>query len=225
VNPKNLYFEDPMLNGTTNIDKNVASLVEIIDDLLKGEFDIEEAAITPEGMLSTLTQKINAVVRNMKTLQLPLTKAGEHAPNAVSSAKNIVELISRATDTVLDKSDELTELADTLETQLSQNATGDSKKAAASGQTLLQIKESVYDIIASQSFQDVARQKLETLINDLNQIQTWLIEALIILNLQKNSSQENIQEKSDMLKEVNASKNSDPLKQDLVDDLLAEFGF
>ena len=66
---------------------------------------------------------------------------------------------------------------------------------------------------------------MESLISDLNQIRDWLIEVLLILNIRKDKSPENVQKKTEMLKEVSGASASDSMKQDLVDDLLAEFGY
>ena len=83
----------------------------------------------------------------------------------------------------------------------------------------------MFEIIGSQSYQDVARQKLETLIADLNQIRDWLVEVLVIFNIRKDNSPENVQKKTDLLRGVSEAATSEDLKQDLVDDLLSEFGF
>jgi chemotaxis protein CheZ len=65
---------------------------------------------------------------------------------------------------------------------------------------------------------------MEKIIADLNQIRDWLLEVLVILNIKKDSSAENVEKKKALLREVQAAS-TPPMKQDLVDDLLAEFGF
>jgi chemotaxis protein CheZ len=87
------------------------------------------------------------------------------------------------------------------------------------------LKAGLFDIISSQSYQDVARQKMEALIADLNQIRDWLIEVLVIFNIRKDNSPENVQKKTDLLREVSEGTAPEDLKQDFVDDLLSEFGF
>ena len=65
---------------------------------------------------------------------------------------------------------------------------------------------------------------MEKLIEELNQIRTWLIEALVVLNINRDDSPENIQKKTKLLREVSQPDETTPLEQNLVDDLMAEFG-
>ncbi len=204
---------------------HIQSLVEITDSILRGEFEEWKAVIDAEGMLSILAQKINSLLVNMKNVESPLTSAGEHAPSAVSSAKNVIELMAHATGQVLDYSDRLVESSDTLETILDKAGDAHAEVVVPARKELAAIKAGLFDIMGSQSYQDVARQKMEALITDLNQIRDWLIEVLVILNIRKDSSPENIQKKTEFLREVSEASTPDAMKQDLVDDLLSEFGF
>ncbi|GAB0148807.1 MULTISPECIES: protein phosphatase CheZ [Marichromatium] len=204
-----------------NIDKNIASLVKATESILNGEYERLDIDIDAEGMLSVLAQKINALVVNMKSAETPLTNAGEQAPNAVSHARNVIELMSQSTGQVLDNADRLSQEIESLEGQLR----GDTASAPEHEQRLSQIKHHLFDIVASQSYQDVARQRMEQLVEDLDQIRDWLVEVLVILNIQQNSSIENVEQKAQLLREVNGSSTPEALKQDLVDDLLSEFGF
>jgi chemotaxis regulatin CheY-phosphate phosphatase CheZ len=208
-----------------SIDKNIESLVEITDSILKGEFNEWKTVIDAEGMLSILAQKINTLVVNMKNVESPLTSAGEQAPTAVSSAKNVIELMAQATGQVLDSADQLEERADALEAILKLTQEQNAENAIPAQKELTAIKSHLLDIIGSQSYQDVARQKMESLISDLNQIRDWLIEVLLIFNIRKDNSPENVQKKTEILKEVSEASTPDGMKQDLVDDLLAEFGY
>ncbi|OIP50554.1 MAG: hypothetical protein COZ12_07960 [Deltaproteobacteria bacterium CG_4_10_14_3_um_filter_60_8] len=212
----------------TVTDKNLESLVEVTNALLRGEFDHKEAVVDAEGLLATLTRQINTMIVNMRLLETPLSSAGEQAPTAVQYAENVVTLMAQSTGEVLDKSDKVLGLAEEMEGLFQQSAGQDAPTCARAQEIMTSLKGSIFDIIASQSYQDVARQKMEVLINDLNRIRDWLMEALLILNIRKDDSPENIQKKAQMLKEVKESTEARPaesLKQDLVDDLLAEFGF
>ncbi|MFZ5760983.1 MAG: hypothetical protein ACOY32_15310 [Thermodesulfobacteriota bacterium] len=208
----------------SDVDAKIASLVEITDAILRGEFDKQVSnVIDAEGVLASLAQKINKMVVNMKSVEAPLTSAGKHAPSVVSSAHSVIELMSQSTGEVLSKADRLMELADQLERALN-DENGNGGRTAASDM-LTPMKAAVYDIIASQSYQDVARQKMEALIAELNQMRDWLVEALVVLNIGKESVSGDLEKKTERLKEAKQSIPDGPLSQDLVDDLLAEFGF
>ena len=210
-----------MADHSPDVEKKIASLVEVADALLRGEFK-KNVEVDAEGILSEQAQKINAMVINMQTVEVPLSSAGNQAPSMSNRAKNVVELMRQTAGDVLDKSDTLSDLADELEAKLEENTEDSNKKARKS---LTSMKEIIYDVIATQTYQDVARQKLEKIVRDLDQMRDWLIEALLILNIHKNDSPENIQKKTEQLREMSDAESSENCKQDLVDELLSEFGF
>lgn len=202
------------------IDTKLESLVQATDSILNGDFDRLDVQIDAEGMVSLLAQKINALLVNMRNVETPLTSAGDQAPTAVSSAKSVVDLMAQSTCVVLDSSDSALQQIEALEASLKDPGAGTSDQDERLGQ----VKACFFDIIASQSYQDAARQKMDALIVDLDQIRGWLVEVLVILNIQKDSSRENKVQKAKMLREVNERGKSHVLKQDLIDDLLSEYG-
>lgn len=210
----------PRKNNNVQFEKGIASLVEVTDALLRGEFRDDVPGLDAEGVLSSLAQKINTMLINMKTVQVPLASAGEQAPFVVDHVQDVVQLMEQTTGAVLDKSDKIIMDAESLEAMIGHGCVDQAGMQAA----VVAIKAAMYDIIASQSYQDVARQRMEKIIVDLNQIRDWLIEVLVVLNIRRDSSAENVERKKEMLREVQAA-NTAPMKQNLVDDLLAEFGF
>jgi chemotaxis protein CheZ len=143
----------------------------------------------------------------------------------VNKAVNVVDLMKKTADEVLDKADHLSEQAETLEGKISQIDINDASLSTEINDSIDNIKNDVFDVIATQTFQDVARQKMKVIIKDLNQMRDWLIESLVVLNIRKDDSPENIKQKTVILRDVKESDSDDKDKQDLVDDLLAEFGF
>ncbi|MFA7347362.1 MAG: protein phosphatase CheZ [Desulfurivibrionaceae bacterium] len=207
--------------NNSHLEKSIASLVALTDSVLRGDYKGDMPEVDAEGVLSMLTKRINTILVNMKTVQVPLASAGEQAPFVLSHAQDVVQLMEQSTSAVLDKSDRVIMHVEEFENLLRQ-AGGDNAQSRAA---IVEMKAAMYDIIASQSYQDVARQKMEKIITDLNQIRDWLIEVLVILNIKKDGSQENLEKKKELLRGVHAPTAPSSLKQDLVDDLLSEFGF
>lgn len=214
-----------MASPEKKMNGQIESLVEITESILRGEIGEWKAVIDAEGMLSILASKINRLLVNMKDVETSLTSAGEQAPSAVSSAKNVIDLMAKATGRVLDNADRLIESSENLETLIAPPGEGEGEASGIAQKHIAAIKTGLFDIIGSQSYQDVARQKMEALIADLNQIRDWLIEVLVIFDIRRDASPENVQKKTDLLREVSEGTAPDALKQDLVDDLLSEFGF
>jgi chemotaxis regulatin CheY-phosphate phosphatase CheZ len=205
-------------------DHTIARLLEATDALLKGDYNRDLVSIDAENLLSDLAKKINKMMINMKNVEKPLAEAGHQAPNTVVRAEGVLDLMSQSTNDVLNKSDELIERLNELEGHLyAENGNG---KIAMQQfkDTLPLMKSMLFDVIASQSYQDAARQKMEKLIQDLTQIRDWLINVLVILNIRHDASSENLEKKANVLREVKEAGSED-LKQNLIDDLLAEFGF
>jgi chemotaxis protein CheZ len=214
-----------MVPSEKKLNGQIESLVEITESLLRGEFGEWKTVIDAEGMLSILTSKINRLLVNMKDVETSLASAGKQAPTAVSSAENVIDLMAKATGQVLDNADRLIESSESLEKMIVQPGESGGDVSGSAQKHITDIKSGLFDIIGSQSYQDVARQKMETLIEDLNQIRDWLIEVLVIFDIRRDNSPENVQKKTDLLREVSEGTAPDDLKQDLVDDLLSEFGF
>jgi chemotaxis regulatin CheY-phosphate phosphatase CheZ len=213
-----------MPKENVKIDKTIACLVDATDALLKGDFSRDLVDIDAEDLLSDLAIKINKMMINMKTVEKPLSEAGEQAPNSLSNAESVLDLMSQSTNHVLNKSDQLIEYINKLEVHLSAENLSEAWTTQPANDTLPIMKSMIFDIIASQSYQDAARQKMEKLIGDLSKIRDWLINVLVILNIKYDTSTENVEKKAHVLREVKESE-SEALKQDLIDDLLAEFGF
>ncbi len=208
----------------SNVNDKITSLIEVTDGLLRGEFDQDTVEFDAEGVLATLAQQINQMVVNMKTVEAPLSSAGESAPTAVSDAKSVIDLMEQSTEEVLDKADRLMEMTEKMDSAL---VGCDAMYEAANSKNIQAMKVAIFDIIASQSYQDAARQKMEKLIKELNQMRDWLVETLVVLKIgpEKGKSQKELQKKKEILKAAKATTPGQPLDQNLVDDLLAEFGF
>jgi chemotaxis regulatin CheY-phosphate phosphatase CheZ len=213
-----------MSEDNFKIDRSIAYLVEATDALLKGDFHRDLVSIDAEDLLSDLAKRINKMMINMKTVEKPLAEAGEQAPNTVSRAESVLDLMSQSTNDVLNKSDQLMDHLNNLERQVSSKNISETEVIQSLNNTLPTMKTMLFDIIASQSYQDAARQKMEKLIGDLTRIRDWLINVLVILNIKNDTSSENVEKKVHVLREVHETGSED-LKQDLIDDLLGEFGF
>ena len=208
----------------SEINKCIESLVSAADSLLMGHYEEAKIEVDAEGLISNLAQKINAMIVNMKTIEIPLVNAGERAPDAINCAESVISLMAQSTNDVLNISDQIVECLENLENTVNSSEVDNEKLCSDLETNLPEIKEGMFNIISSQSYQDVARQKMEALINDLSNIRTWLLDALVILNIKKDSSDSNMQKKVELLKQVKNKTTPENTRQDLVDDLLSEFG-
>ena len=213
-----------MMSDRRKIDKSIASLLAATESLLMGNYEEAKVEIDSEGLISNLAKKINAMIINMKTIEIPLSNAGEQAPNAIMRAESVITLMAQSTNDVLNTSDQLVESLEKLEEDLYKMDGSSENLYDHLKEKLPSLKTGMFNIISSQSYQDVARQKMEALIDDLNNIRNWLIDALVILNIKKDSSETNMKKKVNLLKQVKNKTMTENARQDVVDDLLTEFG-
>jgi|GEM_PF-679029 len=214
-----------MSDNNSSVDKNISTLLEVTEAILRGEYDIEAVAIDAEGVMQELAKKINAMLINLKNVEVSLLNAGEQAPTLVLDAINVVDLMKKTAGEVLDTSDRLSDRAEGLESKIGTLESLSEPDKTDIQEEIDSIKNGIFDIIATQTFQDVARQKMEAMICDMNQLRDWLLNCLVVLNIKKDNSPENVQKKTELLRDVKGHSVEDKDKQDLVDDLLAEFGF
>ena len=212
------------MSGENNINKSIELLLAATESLLMGNYEEANVEVDSEGLISNLAQKINTMIINMKTIEIPLLSAGEQAPNALIRAESVVTLMAQSTNDVLNTSDQLVESLEDLEEIVNNSDNNGGKLNSFLKNNLPEMKAGMFNIISSQSYHDVARQKMEALIDDLNNIRNWLIDALVILNIKKDSSESSMQKTVTLLKQVKNNTMPENARQDLVDDLLSEFG-
>ena len=212
------------MHEDNKINKSIESHLAATESLLLGKYEEAKVDVDSEGLISNLAQKINAMIVSLKTIEIPLSNADKQTPNALIRAESVINLMAQSTNDVLNISDQLLESIEGIEEIVNNGDDTSEKLHGHLKSNLPELKEGMFNIISSQSYQDVARQKLEALIDDLNNIRNWLIDALVILNIKKEPSESNVQKTVTLLKQVKNKTTPENTRQDLVDDLLAEFG-
>ena len=81
------------------------------------------------------------------------------------------------------------------------------------------------DISVALSFQDLVAQRVKKLVTILEDVQHRLLKLVVVFGLQQDQSKVQREGRGhEMLKQLDASKKTS-LEQNLVDDILGEFGF
>jgi chemotaxis protein CheZ len=203
-------------------EKQLKKLIEITDAISAGNWD-QEVQVDAEGILGHLASSINQLVRTLRHAKPTLTRISEDTPELANLAQSIQDVMTIATQRTLDNADNILNNISKLEQSIKEGNTPDQS-------TLKNIKESAYEIIAAQSSQDVARQELDKLENSLEEMRDLLIKLLVALKLKKDDiPEEERQQQQQLLQSIQQAFQQPPhiarnSKQDLVDELLAEFG-
>ena len=80
------------------------------------------------------------------------------------------------------------------------------------------------DIMTALSFQDLVAQRIKKIITILDDVEHKLLQMVVVFGAKQNGAPDTSGKADQMLKELEASR-STALKQDLVDDILGQFGF
>lgn len=199
-----------------NVKKPLEQLLNVAKAVAHGDFS-KEAEVDATGVIAQLAGELNNTVRNLRSATPTFTETTDQTPLLADTAQSIIELMANSTRTTLDSADDIVGASEVIEdfaTNTKSNSTYDA---------IMKIKERAFDIIAAQSYQDSARQKLEALEKELEKIRNSMLEALIIMKLRTGKDAASLRNKQRMMQEVKEGKNEEK-KQDLVDQLLAEFG-
>ena len=196
--------------------------LEVILDAAKGiaegDFD-KEVRVDAEGIVAHLAGAINQIIHNLKEAQPALSLADHETPELSVAVNSIGELMGNATDSVLDRADAIISACDAMENSMAKSGPGSCPPE------INKIKNAAFDIISAQSYQDCARQELEKLEIKLRDIRDSLVKVLVAMNLKKEGGEQRSENAQRLMKEVSsAPREADKLEQDLVDELLAEFG-
>ncbi len=192
--------------------KPLAKLLEVAQAITQGDYS-KEVEIDAEGIIAQLAAELNNTVRNLRGATTSFSEATDTAPTIANAAQSVAGLMDNATKIILDSADRIVDTCKKVE----------SGHKSDISEEMTKIKNWSLDIISSQSFQDAARQKLEVMEKELESVRDALLDAMIMMNLRSAETQEEIQQSREKLLQTAAPKN-EATKQDLVDELLAEFG-
>lgn len=172
-----------------------------------------------EGIIGNIASAINKLIKNFKEAKPSLDHVQQKTPAFAATTKTIAELMDDSTKKILDLCDGMIKECDAISVEF------ESAQASPNcPERFKKLKADIFDIISIQSYQDVARQQLEKMEIQLEEVRDTLIRALIILNLQKNP-EEHTEIGRKIIEHGHAVSGSKQLmSQDLLDELLAEYG-
>ncbi len=200
-------------------DKHLEAILEAVQALVQGDLN-REVHVDAQGIVANLAGTINKLILNLRQVHPSLDKVSEEAPVLASTAQSVAALMHDSTQLVLDKADALVSICTKIEEEMTQNEECCKPQCA---EEIKKAKSYLFEIISAQSYQDRARQQLEKLEQKLQMIRDALLKVLIVMNL-KDRSAESLANTKKLLEEVQQPEAKEGLKQDLVDELLAEFG-
>jgi len=188
----------------------------------------EDSTINDE--LAELSKYVEMITSSIRDMEAPVTTTSDQLPQATAHLNDLAKMTEEGTHRVL----ALTEAIETnraamakVLAQLQAGMTGGKSTDLGKVLELLKADEGrLVDIHVALSFQDLVAQRVAKLVTILNEVQHKLLKLVVIFgikNKKDGAATKDGGRGSEMLRQLEASKTT-ALEQNLVDDILSEFG-
>lgn len=185
------------------------------------------------GELGELARYIETTMGKLRHLEAPMTATATQIPQASEHLSDLTRLTEEGTHAVMELTEEiqgnraqavkvLNELADAL-ARVGLDAAH--VRIDTVKQMLADDDKHLLDIMTALSFQDLVGQRIKKIVAILEDVEHKLLEMIVVFGLKQEGGEAMRDGKAtEMLKQLEASR-STALKQDLVNNILDEFGF
>ena len=195
----------------------------------RGDIPEEDHSINDE--MAELTKYVEMISSTIRDMESPVASTSDQLPQATAHLNDLAKMTEEGTHRVL----ALTEAIETNRGVMQAALEEIQKKLDGEHATdvnrlleLLKADESrLMDIHVALSFQDLVAQRVAKLVTILNEVQHKLLKLVVIFGIKH--KKDGASDKDDgrgyeMLRQLEDSKTT-ALQQDLVDDIMSEFGF
>jgi chemotaxis protein CheZ len=183
--------------------------------------------------LGELARYLESAMRKMAEVGAPMVANSAQLPQATAHLLDLNKMTEEGTLEVMrlteiiqeNRARAVKELAAVISTLEAMDCTTLAARLGKTTQELAQDDKHLMDIMTALSFQDLVAQRVKKLVTIVEDVQCKLVELVVVFGLKQEGAVSQTQGKAgEMLRQLEASK-STAIKQDLVDELLTEFGF
>lgn len=205
---------------------NLKSIVDTVKNITEGKWH-DDIELNATGLIGELACYINQTLKNLRHLDESLGANVQDTPRAMSEVQAVIDHTEKATIKVLDRTDEILSIIGRTkdyvgEVRQEKDPAEQQRKFVELEGNIDKMEYAAYEIINAMEFQDVTQQKIMSIMSCLEGIEQRLVDLLIIFKIKE--SKKNKTENVEMLKNLHDDSFDRSNKQDLVDQLLSEFG-
>jgi len=200
-------------------DVAIDQLVEGARAMSQGDFQ-HEIKEDLYGQLGEIARYINATIKRMQSIEPNIAHASDKIPQASVQLSEISKATEEATHIVMSQVEKVLDNHDVIMHHTESAERGDNASSCM-GEVKLVVsenKEILMDIITGLSFQDLTGQKIKMIIGLIEEVEKRLLQLIVAFGLKSKDAKES----DDTIKEFTGNPT---LKQDVVDNILKEFGF
>ena len=207
----------------------------------KAQEVVEDSEQTEKAPDSKLYEELGELARfidtTMKTLSessTPVSTSTEQLPQALTHLTNLKTMTEQGTHEVMRQVEAIQDHHLKLEVML-KDLTQALQKQQTSPEILQQVQnigeaigaddKRLLAIMTALSFQDLVAQSVNKLVTILQEVEHKLLQLVVVFGpYQKQAAKQSQDKASEMLKQLEATKNTS-MDQDLADEILKQFGF
>ena len=187
----------------------------------------EDRSINNE--LAELTKYVEVITSTIRDMESPVASTSDQLPQATSHLNDLAKLTEEGTHRVIALTEAIETNRGTLQRGLEELCQKLDGASATDAERLLEMVKTdesrLTDIHVALSFQDLVAQRVAKLVTILNEVQHKLLKLVVVFGIKKKKDGAKDDGRgTEMLRQLEASKTT-ALKQDLVDDIMSEFGF
>ena len=194
------------------------------------EIDASDEDESVNKEISELTKYVEMITSTIRDMESPMTTTSDQLPQATAHLNDLAKLTEDGTHRVLALTEAIEVNREAMQTTLEQLRKQVGGAHATDIASLVDMVKSdeqrLMDIHVALSFQDLVAQRVAKLVTILNEVQHKLLKLVVIFGIKKKrdgNSKNDGGRGSEMLRQLDASQTT-ALQQDLVDDILSEFG-
>jgi chemotaxis protein CheZ len=184
--------------------------------------------------LGELARFIDTTMKTLSEFSAPVNASTEQLPQAQTHLLNLKTQTEQGTHKVMleveaiqDSHTQINKMLKELTQALQQGKVSPTvlQTIHTVGQRLAQDDKRLLDIMTALSFQDLVAQSVNKLVTILDEVEHKLLQLVVVFGpYQKQAAKKNQDKASEMLKQLEATKNTS-MNQDLADEILKQFGF
>ena len=192
--------------------EDLEKIVKITKAMSEGDFhqNIEDNLY---GQLGEVAKYINRALKKLQNVEPDIECASNNIPKASMQLSEITKFSEEATHKIMAQIEKVLENHNIVAERIKDIT--DSEIIDEIKDIIMKNKEMLMDVFTNLSFQDLMGQKIKKIIEIIQEVEKQILEIIITFGLKDKESPERIKE---------IAENPD-LNQDIVDNLLKEFGF
>ena len=213
------YEEKDHNNAPDNSYNSIDEIVDAARAMSQGDFkhEIKEELY---GQLGDIARYINATIKNMQSVEPSIAIASDNIPQASVQLSEISKATEEATHNVMTQVEKVLDNHDLIihHTESAERGNNIPNSLTEVKNVVSENREILLDIITGLSFQDLTGQKIKMIVGLIEDVEKRLLQLIVTFGLKSKDTNED----DSTLKEFT---DNPTLKQDVVDNILKEFGF